>query len=254
MTEARPRLWHTITRKSIQRLDILGAFLNLSASILLVFALEEGGSRFPWDDAPIIATFVLSGVLLTAFVGWETIIGRLTQNVQEPIFPLRLVRDRIFVGLLLYVYLWVRYFAYSKNDGAYSNLFSDRYSFLTGFPFIAVIINLPQKFQAVNGSSPSAAGLSLLALLLCTPVASTLAGFLVTKRQIPPFYLLLGGAILSLIGIGLTSALPNSEAGIPHAQYGYEIIMGFGFGTGVSTQLIMIPLVVKKQDTRKCLF
>lgn len=100
-TEARPRFWQTFTRKSVKRLDVTGAFLNLAASILLIFALEEGGSKFPWNSAAIIATFVLSGITWIAFVGWEGIVGRLTKNVQEAIFPLRLVKDRIFVGLLL---------------------------------------------------------------------------------------------------------------------------------------------------------
>lgn len=118
---------------------------------------------------------------------------------------------------------------------------------------MAVIINLSQKFQAVNASSPSAAGFSLLALLLCFPLASALAGLLVTKLRIASFYIILGGAALQLVGVGLTSSLPSSQDGIPHAQYGYEVIMGFGFGFGPATLLIMIPLVVKKQDMRKYL-
>ena len=101
MTENHLRFWQTFTRKSVKRLDFLGVFLNLAASILLVFALEEGGSRFPWSDATIIVIFVLSGITWIAFIGWEAIVGRLTDNVQEAIFPLRLVNDRIFVGLLL---------------------------------------------------------------------------------------------------------------------------------------------------------
>ena len=100
-TEAHLRIWHTFTRKSFQRLDLTGAFLNLAASILLIFALEEGGSEFPWNDATIIATFAFSGFTWIAFVGWEGFVGRLTKNVQEAIFPLRLVKNRIFVGLLL---------------------------------------------------------------------------------------------------------------------------------------------------------
>lgn len=116
---------------------------------------------------------------------------------------------------------------------------------------MAVIINLPQKFQAVNASSPSAAGFSLLAVLLCTPLASALAGFFVTKIGIAPIYLILGGATLQLVGVGLTSSLPISQDGIPHEQYGYEVIMGFGFGFGLATLLMMVPLVVKKEDMRK---
>ena len=118
---------------------------------------------------------------------------------------------------------------------------------------MAVIINLPQKFQAVNAASPSAAGFSLLALLLCSPLASALAGLLVTKFGIAPFYLILAGAALQFVGVGLTSSLPASQDGTVHAQYGYEVIMGFGFGFGLATLLIMVPLVLEKRDMRKCL-
>ena len=127
-----------------------------------------------------------------------------------------------------------------------------RNAFFTGFPFMAVVINLPQKFQAVNAASPSAAGFSLLALLLCSPLASALAGLLVTKIGIAPFCIILAGAALQLVGVGLTSSLPTSQGGIAHAQYGYEVIMGFGFGFGLATLLVMVPLVVEKRDMRKC--
>ena len=61
---------------------------------------------------------------------------------------------------------------------------------------MAVIINLPQKFQAVIATSPSAAAFSLLALLLCWPLASAMVGLLVTKFGIGPLYLILAGAAL----------------------------------------------------------
>lgn len=38
-------------------------------------------------------------------------------------------------------------------------------TFLTGFPFFTVIINLPLRFQIVNGDSPVMAGLHLVPML-----------------------------------------------------------------------------------------
>ena len=100
-TEPRPRLWKNFTWNSARRVDFTGAFLNLAASVLLVFALEEGDSRFPWNSTAIIVTFTLSGLMWIAFAAWEGIVGGLTNYVQEAIFPLRLLKNRIFVGLLL---------------------------------------------------------------------------------------------------------------------------------------------------------
>ena len=126
----------------------------------------------------------------------------------------------------------------------------NRNSCFTGFPFLAVIINLPQAHQAVNSMSATAAGLSLLPLLLLTPPASALAGCLGTKVRIAPFYLIVAGAALQVVGVGLASSLPTSQTSLPRAQYGYEILMGLGFGFGLTALLIMVPLVVNDEDKR----
>ena len=99
---ARSKHWPAVIRESIERLDLAGAFLNLAASILLVFALEEGGSKFDWNSAPIITTFALSGVMWIIFIGWESYINRTEGRCQNAIFPMRLVNNRIFIGLLLW--------------------------------------------------------------------------------------------------------------------------------------------------------
>jgi hypothetical protein len=38
-------------------------------------------------------------------------------------------------------------------------------TFLTGFPFFIVIINLPLRFQLVNGDTPLMAGVRLIPML-----------------------------------------------------------------------------------------
>ena len=59
-TEPRPRFWKTFTWKSAQKLDFTGALLSLAAVIVLVVALEEGGSRLHQNSAVMIATFASS--------------------------------------------------------------------------------------------------------------------------------------------------------------------------------------------------
>lgn len=87
----------------------MGAFLGLAASILLVFALEQAGSRYAWSDAVIISTLTVSCILWLAFIGWEKVVEvRLRkqgkQSLQEPMLPLRLFKDRIFCGMMLSVH------------------------------------------------------------------------------------------------------------------------------------------------------
>ena len=89
-----------ISEKAWRRVDFLGAFTSLAASIVLVFALEQAGVEYPWNSAPIVVSFVLSGVLWVAFIGWERAIS-LKNGACEPMFPWRLACSRFVLGLLL---------------------------------------------------------------------------------------------------------------------------------------------------------
>lgn len=100
--ERQLRLRDKFSRASLARLDVVGAFLLLAASILLVFGFEEAGSRFPWSSPAVISALALGGALFVAFVGWEKVIGAV-RFVQEPIFPLRLMKSRQFVGMTMFV-------------------------------------------------------------------------------------------------------------------------------------------------------
>lgn len=67
--------------------------------MLLVFALEEGGARYPWRSPAIVSIIVLAGASWIAFVCWEHYVEKL-ESAQEPVFPLRLLKDRVLVGML----------------------------------------------------------------------------------------------------------------------------------------------------------
>ncbi|KAK8119284.1 major facilitator superfamily transporter [Apiospora kogelbergensis] len=194
--EAHVSLRAKFSRTSLARLDVLGAALLLAATVLIVFGFEEAGSRYPWASAPILSTLVIGALLLVAFIFWERIVGR-PRRVQEPIFPLRLMKRRVFAGLML-----------------------------RRLPFDA--------------------GVRLLPLLLSSPVATALAGQLATKLKVPPFYLTMFATSLQMLGIGLCSSVPFR--GSSTTIYGYEVLMGFGFGMGLVSLLIYAPLVVDRED------
>ncbi|RMZ75534.1 hypothetical protein DV738_g5436, partial [Chaetothyriales sp. CBS 135597] len=219
------RIRARFSQASWKRVDFVGAFLLLTASVLLVFALEEAGSRYPWDSAAILSTLIIAGICWIAFPFWEHHVEASTKSNQEPVFPMRLLKDRILFGMMVN-------------------------AFFTGFPFMVIIVNLPQRFQAVNNFSPFRAGIYLLPLLLSSPFASGLCGYLVSKLKIPPFYLIISGAALQLLGICLLGSLDETTPPmkVDSKVLGYEVIVGFGFGTGLSTLLIMTPLVVQEKD------
>jgi hypothetical protein len=117
-----------------------------------------------------------------------------------------------------------------------------------GSSFITVIIYIPQKFQIVVEDSPLKAGYRLLALTLATSGGAAIAGVLVQRLRIALFYVLLAAGILQTIGLSLLSTLSNSDQNFPPSVYGYQIILGVGFGISFATVVMMIPLVVEKRD------
>ncbi|KAI0892714.1 drug resistance transporter EmrB/QacA subfamily [Annulohypoxylon nitens] len=208
-----------ISRASLRRLDTLGAVLLLFSSALIVFAFEEAGSRYSWKSPVILSMITIGGMLFIGFIVWEKLVDR-PRAAQEPIFPLRLMKDRMFSALILI-------------------------GLCTGPPFMTVLINLPQRFQAVDGETAFEAGIHLLPLLLASPVATAVTGQLAGKLKVPPFYILLFGASMQLLGIGLASTIGFTSG---KAIYGYEVIMGFGFGMSLVSLLVFTPMIVKRSD------
>ncbi|EJT71357.1 hypothetical protein GGTG_10616 [Gaeumannomyces tritici R3-111a-1] len=213
------------SRRSLARLDLIGAFLFLAFSILLVFGFEQGGRRFPWQSAVIIASITLGAVLFLAFIVWERFAGASQGSTREPIFPLRLMKHRRFVGMILV-------------------------GFLTGVPFMTILINTPQRFQAVNGLSAWNAGLRTLSLLLSSAVGTLISSQLVAKAKIPPSYVLFAGVALQVLGVGLASTVGPDD--MPHL-YGYEVLMGVSFGVTPAMLVVLVPYTVERDDLAVCM-
>jgi hypothetical protein len=249
------------TLTAFRRLDLIGVVLMLAASILLVFALEEAGTRYAWGSVPIIVTLVVAVGCWVGFVGWEIGLERWKGWKAEPIFPMRLLKDRILVGMLLCVFLLlpsasphlhhltlIFYFLVKKDGGDANTYNPNRNAFFTGFPFTSLVVNIPQRFQAVSLSTPTRAGISLLPLLLISPFASGLSGLLTAKFRVPPFYLIITGSALQLLGVGLTTSLSSTDLEIQTKMYAFEVLMGLGFGLVLTPLLALIPMVVAKAD------
>lgn len=113
------------------------------------------------------------------------------------------------------------------------------------------MVNIPQRFQVVNSLSAFGAGWRLLALMLCTPIGSLLAGYLVSRFKTPPFYLLIVAAILQTVGLILMGKLSESSTIVSASQYGYQVLLGLGIGLTLSTILIAAPIVIEDKDTGK---
>lgn len=89
--------------RAVKRVDFLGALLLLAASMLLISALEEGGTEYSWVSLVVLVLLSLSVLLGIVFLCWERYLGT-RQSAQEPVLPWRLLEDRFVLGFLLYVF------------------------------------------------------------------------------------------------------------------------------------------------------
>ncbi|KAL9035080.1 MAG: hypothetical protein Q9214_006754 [Letrouitia sp. 1 TL-2023] len=126
------------------------------------------------------------------------------------------------------------------------------YAFFLGAPFFVAVFQIPQRSQIVNGVAPLMAGVRLLPFSIASPIGSIVSSEIAGKIKIPPIYLVIGASSLQVIGFALLSTLPVSTA-TSKAQYGYEVIAGFGCGVNISTLMLMTPFSVEKRDQGKWL-
>ncbi|KAG4029459.1 hypothetical protein MFRU_015g00040 [Monilinia fructicola] len=196
-------------RRPLRQLDLIGAFILILASILVVFAFQEAGLQTNCWKKPLFLVPLLVGCIcwFSLFV-WEFTVHRLWGGKLATMFPWRLIRNRVY-------------------------MFGLATTLLLGFPYLMVIYSLPLRLQVVNGKSPLTAGLGLLPMLGSTAVASFLGGILNgTKNRVFPT--LLVGAVLSVIGTSSLSTLSNTVY-VEKRTYGFLVFVGLGFGLTVST-------------------
>jgi hypothetical protein len=90
-----------ISREMFAQIDWPGVILSLVASVVLCFALESGGTQYPWNSAAIIASLVISGISWVAFTVWQAFLtARAGKVAMLPIFPTRLVGHRVIAAAL----------------------------------------------------------------------------------------------------------------------------------------------------------
>jgi hypothetical protein len=119
--------------------------------------------------------------------------------------------------------------------------------FTTGLPMTVCIINIPQRFQIVNGSSPIGAGVKLLSFALTCLVGIISCSVLAGRLKMPFTYIALIGLVLQITGLFLFSEIASTTE-LWLGQFGYLVLAGLGTGLGVSVFYMATPLVVDMED------
>lgn len=208
-------------RRSLREVDFIGAALLTAASVLVVFAFQEGGlgtSSNVWQTAIFLAPLLVGCVCWLLLFGWEAVIQKLI--AMPPLLPLRLLSKRVYAAGTLC-------------------------TIATGFVYFTVIYTLPLHFQVVYGKSALTAGISLLPMLGSAAVGSMLGGMLSGKRNNTFPVLVVAGGLMA-IGTGFLSTITSLK--LESKVYGFQVLVGFGFGLTVSNVTLLAVLHSEPKD------
>jgi EmrB/QacA subfamily drug resistance transporter len=131
------------------KVDYAGAGLLAVSLISLLLAVVWGGVQYAWDSAQII------GLFATSLVGFS-LFGLIESRVQEPIMPLRLFKNPIFVVSMATI-------------------------FLTAMGMFGAILYIPLFAQNVIGASATNSGTILTPMMFGIVAASIFTGQIMSR-------------------------------------------------------------------------
>ncbi|KAM0269014.1 hypothetical protein ACHAPA_004621 [Fusarium lateritium] len=196
-------------------LDPVGFVMVAGSISSLLFALEFGKENQEWSSGRVVALFVVFGVLLLTFAGYQVWRG------EKATIPPRILKQRTVVVACLF-------------------------GFAVGSVLVIYPFYLPVWFQVVKGKSSQESGIALLPLLLSSVTFVMAGGVLVSRiGYYTPFAI--GGASLLVVGSALfTTWTADVSTG---KWVGYQIITGAGMGLALQQPAISIQTVLSDSDT-----
>jgi EmrB/QacA subfamily drug resistance transporter len=203
---------HLPVMRSKHAIDYLGAALLSITVVSLLLVTVWGGTQYAWASTEIM------GLAATAIIGAGLFIAR-ERVAKEPIIPLHLFKNDIFVSSVLL-------------------------AILAGIAMFATILYIPQYQQIVRGYSPTESGLLMLPLVIGLLGASLTSGRLITKtghyRKFPII-----GTLSLTFGIWLFSHISLTTGHLT-----MSIWMLF-VGVGLGMLLPITTLAVQNSTPRK---
>jgi len=201
------------TERRPARIDATGAALLAAGLTSLLLVTTWGGRQYAWDSAEIAGLAVAAVALLGLFVAQE-------RRAAEPILPLRLFREPVFVVV----------------SGAL---------FLTTLAFFAVIVYMPVYLQVVTGVSATASGFLLLPLMLAATASTAASGRVMSRTG---RYKVFPVAGLSLMAVGLLLLAQIGTATAHLTVAALLVLFGLGFGMVSQVLTVAIQNNVERRD------
>jgi MFS family permease len=186
-------------------IDALGAGLLAAAVVSGMLLTVWGGDRYAWTSSQILGLAVVTLVLVTAFIGQE-------RRAAEPVLPLRLFRDRVFVIV---------------GVGA----------FLATLSLFGAIVFMPLFLQIVTGATATTSGLLMLPLLLASTVSTIGSGRIMARTGRYKVFPVVGFALMC-VGLALLATLGTSSG----RGVAMTFMAVFGLGFGLTTQVLIVAI------------
>ncbi|MDQ0392551.1 MDR family MFS transporter [Labrys monachus] len=188
------------------RLDFLGAFLMILATVALLLALSLGGPRYAWTSAPIL------GLIGFSILFWIAFVVRL-MKAPEPLIPAEVLANPVV------------------SMGTAAACFG------MGV-FIGLTIYTPIYLQGVYGLTASQSGLALIPLMVGTVAGATFSGRLMARmihyKRTPTI-----GLSVAAITLATVAAVPQ---GLPLVVF--EILLAAA-STGIGTLLPVTTVAIQ---------
>jgi hypothetical protein len=198
----------------VKRLDPIGSFFFIPSIVCLILALQWGGSTYSWSAPRVIGLLVAFSVLFVAFVVVEVL------TPDTAMAPTRVLLNRSIAGSLAFMFL------------------------LSG-GIMSVTYYLSVWFQAAKGDSAIRAGISTIPLALAFVIFGVLAAVVTQKigYYVPA---MLVAPILASAGAGMLSTLSPTSG--HNAWIGYQVLFGFGVGSGFQISILPSQYVLPRVD------
>lgn len=199
--------WFTLTlpnKKADKRIDILGVVLLSAATTCLIFFTDFGGKKDEGWDSPLTWAFGAGMVLsAAAFVMVE-------RRAEDPIIPLSLFRNRIFVN-------------------------ATAIGFTLGLGMFSAIAFVPTFLQMSSGTSAAESGLLMLPMMAGLMGTSIYSGIRISKTGKYKMFPILGAALTMAAMLWMTTLAASTPIWVICVQ-----LFIFGAGLGLIMQVVVL--------------
>ena len=193
------------------KIDYLGAVTITASVVSLLLALSWVGQGDAWGATRVVIGFIVSGVLLAAFILIEL-------RADEPVIPLSLFKSRTFTSAALLM-------------------------FFVGIGMFGIILYTPLFVQGVLGKTATGSGAVITPLVLSMTLVGIVGGQIIARvKRIKPFTLF--GTVMMSFGVYLLTTLNVDSTQAQVALF--LAVTGLGLGLIMPTATLAVQSTVDK--------